>query len=551
VRSLVIDCDWGAPIGNGLIGGAHMTDNRTAEDALKVSEAELRQALAQLTEGQRLSKTGSFTSDIQQDRHRWSDEFYRIFEIDPATPPHIEAVRARIHPDDLQLFDAEILRRKEGTGGDFNFRIVTPKGGLKHLRGVAQVIELVEGRPVFVGSIQDVTKSKLAEDELQRSEAYLLEGQRLAKTGSYLWLLNTDRVPFFSAEMNRIFGFEHKPPTTVQEIFDRFHPDDLPLGNAAIETARSGHDIDFVFRLRMQDGSIKYLRSYIRAAQMRDGQLELMGTVQDITESRLAEEALNLARSELAHVARVATLNAMTASIAHEVSQPLSGILTNANTGARMLAADPPNLAGAAETVRRTIRDAHRASEVLSRIRAMFSKKAPGVEMVNLNDTAREVIALSSGELQKSHALLQTDLADDLPFIHADRVQLQQVILNLLLNAADAMTGVEDRPRTLLVKTERVHDGSVKLAVRDCGVGVDPDAVEKLFEAFYTTKAHGMGIGLSICRTIIESHHGHLSGAPNDGPGATFTFCIPCASQVAHGVALCETTTDPTNWRND
>jgi PAS domain-containing protein len=151
-----------------------MTDSRTAEDALSVSQAELRQALAQLSEGQRLSKTGSFTSDIRQDSHRWSDEFYRIFEIDPATPPHIEAVRARIHPDDLQLFDTEMRLRDEGAGGDFEFRVVTPKGGLKHLRGVAQIIELVEGRPIFVGSIQDVTKSKLAEGELQRSEAYLV-----------------------------------------------------------------------------------------------------------------------------------------------------------------------------------------------------------------------------------------------------------------------------------------------------------------------------------------------------------------------------------------
>jgi PAS domain S-box-containing protein len=346
-----------------------------------------------------------------------------------------------------------------------------------------------------------------------------------------LWLLDTDQVPFFSAEMNRIFGFEDEPPARVQEIFDRIHPDDLPRANAAIEAARSGDDVDFVFRLRMLDGSIKYLRSYIRAARTRDDQLELMGTVQDITESRRAEEALHLARSELAHVARVATLNAMTASIAHEVSQPLSGILTNANTGARMLAADPPNLAGAAETFQRTIRDAHRASEVLNRIRAMFSKKAPTVEMVDLNAAAREVIALSSGELQRSRALLQTDFADDLPLVRADRVQLQQVILNLLLNAADAMAEIEDRPRTILVETD-LGDGGVRLAVRDSGTGVNPHAVEKLFETFYTTKAHGMGIGLSICRSIIENHEGRLWAQANDGPGATFGFCIPGASQA-------------------
>jgi signal transduction histidine kinase len=213
------------------------------------------------------------------------------------------------------------------------------------------------------------------------------------------------------------------------------------------------------------------------------------------------------------------------------VSQPLSGILTNASTGLRMLATDPPNVAGAVETTRRTIRDANRASEVLNRIRAMFYKKAPAMERVDLNDAAREVIALSAGELQRKRALLQTDFAEDLPPVSADRVQLQQVILNLLLNAADAMAGIDDRPRTILVQTSLYDDGGVRLDVRDSGIGVDPHAVEKLFEAFYTTKANGMGVGLSICRSIIESHDGRLWAEANDDePGATFSFSIPPAS---------------------
>jgi PAS domain S-box-containing protein len=243
-----------------------------------------------------------------------------------------------------------------------------------------------------------------------------------------------------------------------------------------------------------------------------------------------ADEALNQARLELAHVARLATLSAMTASITHEVSQPLSGILTNANTCARMLAADPPNIVGAAETVRRTIRDANRATEVIKRLRAMFAKKAPTIEMVDLNEAAREVIAMSSAELRRSRAVLETDFAEILPAVSGDRVQLQQVILNLLLNAADAMAGIEDRPRTLRVQTE-IHGGDgVKLFVRDSGIGLDPRAIEKLFEAFYTTKAHGLGIGLAISRSIIESHKGELWAMANDGPGATFGFSIPWAS---------------------
>jgi signal transduction histidine kinase len=243
-----------------------------------------------------------------------------------------------------------------------------------------------------------------------------------------------------------------------------------------------------------------------------------------------ADEALNQARMELTHVGRLATLSTMTASITHEVSQPISGILTNANTGARMLAADPPNLVGAAETVRRTIRDANRASEVIKRLRAMFAKKAPTMEMFDLNDAAREVIAMSSAELRRSRSVLQEDFAELLPAISGDRVQLQQVILNLVLNAADAMAGIEDRPRTLRIQTQLHGSDSIKLLVQDAGVGLDPRGIEKLFEAFHTTKAHGLGIGLAISRSIIESHNGQLWAVPNDGPGATFGFSIPCAS---------------------
>lgn len=245
------------------------------------------------------------------------------------------------------------------------------------------------------------------------------------------------------------------------------------------------------------------------------------------------DEALNQARLELTHVARLATLSAMTASITHEVSQPISGILTNANTGARMLAADPPNIVGAAETVRRTIRDANRATEVIKRLRAMFAKKAPTMEMVDLNDAAGEVIAMSTAELRRSRSILETDFSELLPPVRGDRVQLQQVILNLLLNAADAMAGIDDRPRMLRVETGMHGSDSVKLLVRDSGVGVDPRSIEKLFQAFHTTKAHGLGIGLAISRSIVESHNGQLWAMANDGPGATFGFRIPCASGAA------------------
>ncbi|HXC77743.1 MAG TPA: PAS domain-containing protein [Candidatus Acidoferrum sp.] len=246
-------------------------------------------------------------------------------------------------------------------------------------------------------------------------------------------------------------------------------------------------------------------------------------------ERRLSEEALSKVRSELAHVARAQSLGVLTASIAHEVNQPLSGIITNANTCLRMLAADPPNVDGARETARRTIRDGNRAADVVTRLRALFSRKDATTEPVDLNEAAREVIALSLSELQRSRVILRPELADILPPVTGDRVQLQQVILNLLLNATEAMSSVNDRPRQLVIRTERDEGDRVRLTVQDAGVGLDPQGADKLFEAFYSTKSGGMGIGLSVSRSIIESHHGRLWAAPNDGPGATFAFSIPRA----------------------
>jgi signal transduction histidine kinase len=227
----------------------------------------------------------------------------------------------------------------------------------------------------------------------------------------------------------------------------------------------------------------------------------------------------------------------LTASIAHEVNQPLSGIITNASTCLRMLAANPPNLDGARETARRTIRDGNRASDVITRLRALFSKKDATTESVDLNEAAREVVALSLSRLQRNRVIVRPELASDLPTVTGDRVQLQQVILNLLLNASDAMSGVDDRPRQLVIKTERDEGDSVRLTVQDAGVGLEPQGLDRLFEAFYTTKSSGMGIGLSVSRSIIERHHGRLWATSNNGPGATFSFSIPHIPVGAMGVS--------------
>ncbi|MGE5324014.1 MAG: PAS domain S-box protein [Actinomycetota bacterium] len=283
-------------------------------------------------------------------------------------------------------------------------------------------------------------------------------------------------------------------------------------------------------RYRRKDGPLVWARNSVSIVPGTERIPQfLMAISEDITRQRLSEEALTKARSELARVASITSLGVLTASIAHEVNQPLSGIITNASTCLRMLSADPPNVDGARETVRRTIRDGNRASEVITRLRALYSRKEPSLEAMDLNEATREVTALSATEIQRSGVVLRHELADDLPQVIGDRVQLQQVILNLLSNAAEAMSTIEDRQRDLLIRTEPAGANLVRLSVKDSGVGFAPQGADKIFEAFYTTKTGGMGIGLSVSRSIIEAHQGRLWAAPNDGPGCTFSFAIPCA----------------------
>jgi PAS domain S-box-containing protein len=391
-----------------------------------------------------------------------------------------------------------------------------------------------DGPPSFTGYLRDITERKMAEEELRRSEAFLAEGQRLSRTGSFSWRVATEEMRW-SEQVYSIFEIDPELPVTLGLIGSRVHPEDIPLLSDMVERAQAAKDFEYEHRLLLPGNRIKYLHLVGHATRNRNGEVEYIGAVQDVTERRLSEETLSKVRSELAHVARVTSLGALTASIAHEVNQPLSGIVTNASTCLRMLAADPPNIDGARETARRTIRDGNRASEVITRLRALFSKEAITTEPVDLNEATREVIALSLGELQGNHVMLRSELASGLPPVAGDRVQLQQVILNLLRNALDAMSAVDDRPRQLIIKTEQDESDFVCLTVQDSGIGIDSKNLDRLFDAFYTTKSAGMGMGLSVSRSIIERHRGRLWAAPNDGPGATFSFSIPRGFESVSG----------------
>jgi signal transduction histidine kinase len=389
------------------------------------------------------------------------------------------------------------------------------------------------------------TEEKLRheERELERSDAFLAEAQQLARIGSFSWRVVNNEITW-SEQLYRIFEFEPGLRLTLERIATRIHPDDLHSLREMVDRARRhAGDLEFEHRLLMPDGSVKFLHLLAHGTGDNDGGSIYTGAVQDVTQRRQAEEALSQARSELAQVTRVTSLGILTASIAHEVSQPLAGIVTNASTCARMLASEPPNVEGARETVRRTIRDGNRASEVITRLRDLFRGQDRIVESVDLTETTREVIALTLSELQRNRVILRPELDGNLPPVLADRVQLQQVILNLLRNASDAMVAIEDRPRELLIKTEPDGDDHVRLSVKDVGVGFVPRNVDKLFEAFHTTKKEGMGIGLSVSRSIIERHNGRLWATLNDGPGATFSFSIPS------GPAGMEAAGDPSTIR--
>ena len=392
-----------------------------------------------------------------------------------------------------------------------------------------------DGPPSFTGYLRDITERKRNEEALLEAHSELARSEerwRSVFENSAIGVALTELHGRFIAAnpvFQRMVGYTEEELQQLSFIDITVEEDRNPNW-ALIEELLEGKRRQFQIekQYRRKNGGAVWVRNSVSVVSGTERLPRfLMALSEDVTERRLAEEALNETRSELAHMARVTTLSTLTASIAHEVNQPLSGIVTNASTCLRMLDANPPNLEGARETARRTIRDGNRASEVIARLRALFSKKNAIFEMFDLNEAVEEVIALSVSELQRNRVVLQLDLAVDLPSLSGDRIQIQQVILNLLRNGSDAMSTVDDNPRELLIKTECEDSGGVRLSVKDSGVGIDSEIEKKLFEAFYTTKGDGMGIGLSVSRSIVQQHQGRLWAIRNEGPGATFAFSIP------------------------
>jgi PAS domain S-box-containing protein len=434
-----------------------------------------------------------------------------------------------IHPDDAKgLIDYWQAALASGTEVDVEARMRRFDGQYRWFLFRASPLRDESGKVVkWYGTNVDIEDRKRADEELRRSEAFLAEGQRLSRTGTFAWRPDTTRS-VWSEELYRIHEIEPGTPISTDIAQTGVHPDDIALVyEAAAKGVETGSDYEHTHRIVMPDGRIKFLHVMARATRDFEGRLEYIGAVQDITQRMLSEEALTKSRSELAHITRVMSLGILTASITHEVNQPLAGIITNAETCLQMLGDNPPDIEGARETALRSIRDGNRAADIIARLRSLFKRRQFVAEIIDLNEAAREVIALSSGELRRSRVVLQMDLADNLPPVNGDRVQLQQVIINLLRNAIDAMREIEDRPRQLQIRTESDGGENVRLIMQDTGVGFAPDTADRLFESFYSTKNDGMGIGLAISRSIIEAHHGQIWATSNHGPGSTFAFSIP------------------------
>jgi signal transduction histidine kinase len=363
--------------------------------------------------------------------------------------------------------------------------------------------------------------------DLARSEALLSEAQHLSSTGSFLWRVSNDRITF-SKQTYRIFGIDQNIPVSFDLAMSRVHPEDTPALLELLGRARTqGDDMDYEYRLLMPSRSVKYLHLVAHATQDQGGHIEYIGAIQDVTDRRVSGEALDKARSELVHVSRVASLGALTASIAHEVNQPLGAVVANANACLRWLDRQPPKLEEAKESVRQIVLDGVRGSEVLTGIRSLLRREQPRCVRLNANVIVEEIVVLLRFEL--SEVTTHTLLAENLPLVVADHVQVQQVLLNLITNALEAMKPVSDRPRVLRIETQR-HDGhTVVVTVRDSGIGLKENQMQELFEPFYSTKPQGLGMGLSICRAIVERYGGCLWAEANEGPGATFKFSLPIA----------------------
>src|SRR5258707_1886627 len=501
----------------------------------KRAEKKLRRSEESLLEAQKLSHTGSWRHDVASGAVIVSPEIYRMNDIKPDDDAsNTQFFFSRFHPEDrkrvVDLFErAEI----EKTEFQVDYRIVLPDATIKHLHTIGHPILNESGDLVeFVGTAMDVTPAKQAEEALRRSESYLADEQGLISTASWAWDVATKQSVYWSLENYRLFGFDPEGGIPSDEAFyQRIHPEDRDRVRREVflERPDEGSHFDVDFRIVLPGGAIKYVCSTGHPVRNIPGDLlEYVGTSIDVTERKRADEErerLRQVQADLAHLSRVTTMGELTASLAHEIKQPIAAAVTNAKTCLRWLGRDQPDVAEAREAASRLVKDVTRAADIIGRISSPFKKGAPHRELVDVNELIGEMIVLLSSEASRYSISIRTELAEGLPKVMADRVQLQQVFMNLMLNGIDAMKETSGGSE-LAIKSE-AGDGQLLISVSDTGVGLPPEEADQIFRAFFTTKDNGTGMGLPISRSIIESHGGRLWFTGNSGPGATFQFSLP------------------------
>ncbi|HET6389800.1 PAS domain-containing protein [Hyphomicrobium sp.] len=445
------------------------------------------------------------------------------------------------HPDDLERM-LEHYQQCLQTGELFEdeARMRRFDGVYRWMLFRAQARRDAQGQIIkWYGTNTDIEELKSAELAVLRSQAYLDDAQRLSHTGSFAWKPTTNEM-IWSKEAYQILGVDLSAAPTIGLMFDQVHEDDREFVKQQIKRAVNG-EREFDFETRLLTSHDKALRHlHIRACRVAygSGEEEIVGALMDVTGTRHAQAALQSAQADLAHAARVATLGEISASIAHEVNQPLAAIVTLGQAGQRWLKREKPDMEEALSSLSGIVSEANRAAEVIQRVRQFAKKAKPDVVKLDINELVRDVARLVRHEALTNHVTLRMVLGEGIPMVTGDRIQLQQVIVNLMMNGLQAMAKTHERPRILTAQTAS-QSGTVLVVVEDCGCGIGSKPAEELFTAFYTTKENGMGMGLSICRSIIEAHGGRIWAAPNAGHGMSFQFTVPVDDQASSEATAC------------
>ena len=490
-----------------------------------------------LAELQQLSRTGSFGWNVSTGEICWSEESYRIAGYDPAIEPTLELMFERIHPEDIGRVRETLERAaRDGTDLDLEHRFLMPEGTVKYVHVLARPIRDQWGNLEYVGAEIDVTERREARRELEKAYGELKKSEAQLRT-----IINAIPTQAWCALPDGSMDFQNQQWLDYTGLSPEaahgwgwqvaLHPDDAArhMKNWLKIQASEAHG-ETEARFRRFDGEYRWFLIRVEPVHDEHGNTaRWYGTNTDIEDRKRTEDELHRAQAELAHIARVATLGEMTASIAHEISHPLGAMVINASACLRWLAAQ--NLEEARNSAELVVADGHRAGEIIGRIRALVRRAPRREDWLDINETILDVIALARNQVDWNHVSLETRFVDNLPLIQGDRIQLQQVILNLIINAIEAMSGLSQGPRELLVASEIDQPKGVLVDVRDSGPGLDPRSLDRLFDAFYTTKPHGMGMGLAISRSIIEDHGGRLWALANENSGAVFRFRLPAGDE--------------------